>query len=268
MYRLAEQFEQGKQDDAHCEDGFVLTPGYVAVIDGSTSKGDYNWGTKTSGQVARDLISDTLTDLSPTACVEEACAQFSSAINKYTREITGKDAEDLPACNRLTASVIIYNDKLKEIWQIGDCPCLIDGILHDNSKPEEAVLSRKRARIIKEALLKGTSIESVQENDVGRSAILNDLRQSCEGQNKRFALIDGTPVLLQGVRVTNVSAAKEIVLASDGYPHLCATLAQSEQVLKRQLQTDPLCINTFMATKGLRPGFHSFDDRTYLRLEL
>lgn len=268
MYKVVERFIQGKQDEAHCEDGVTLSPDFAAVIDGSTSKGDYNWGTNTSGQIARDIISETIRQFQPEITVDEACAIMTAAINSRTKEITGLEARDLPARNRLTASVIIYSDMRKEIWQIGDCRCLVDGILQDNDKPEEAVLATRRAEVLEKRLQEGTDIDSLIKNDTGRAVILNDLRQSCEWQNVKFALIDGTPVYLPGVKITNVSHAKEIVLASDGYPFLYASLAQSERALEEQLRTDPLCIRTFKATKGVRPGFHSFDDRTYVRLRL
>lgn len=268
MYHLVESFIQGKQDETHCEDGVVLSSDFVAVIDGSTSKGDYAWGEKTSGQLARDIIAEAILQFVPMTTVKDACAQLTSAINLYTKKITGKNAKALPSRNRLTASVIIYSDRRKEVWQIGDCPCLIDGILHENSKPEEAVLAQRRSSILNKALLEGADIESLIKNDSGRISILKDLRLSCNKQNKRFALIDGTTVFSQGIKIINVTDAKELVLASDGYPFLYPTLAQSEQALKEQLETDPLCIGRFMATKGLRSGFHSFDDRTYVRLKL
>lgn len=35
---IIESFIRGKHDDAHCEDGIVVTHDFAAVIDGSTSK--------------------------------------------------------------------------------------------------------------------------------------------------------------------------------------------------------------------------------------
>ena len=83
-----------------------------------------------------------------------------------------------------------------------------------------------------------------------------------------FSVIDGFPIALDKVRVINVSGAKEIVLATDGYPFLYPTLSKSEQALTRQLSEDPLCIGHFKATKGLMRGNQSFDDRTYIRFRL
>jgi glycerophosphoryl diester phosphodiesterase len=60
----------------------------------------------------------------------------------------------------------------------------------------------------------------------------------------------------------------EIVLATDGYPFLCKTLAESEDRLNRQREEDPLNIGEFQATKAFHPDNKSFDDRTYIRFQV
>jgi len=59
-----------------------------------------------------------------------------------------------------------------------------------------------------------------------------------------------------------------LVLATDGYPVLMPNLKDSEQALHQLLLEDPLCIGPLLGTKGMRPGNKSFDDRTYLKLEI
>ena len=94
------------------------------------------------------------------------------------------------------------------------------------------------------------------------------------GQNKTYAVIDGFPVYMEGVKVVSLVSVleaspdvhgHEIVLASDGYPFLKSTLADSEAELAHLIATDPQCIHDFIATKGLVVGNLSFDDRTYVR---
>lgn len=268
MYQVLERFIQGKQDARHCEDGIVLTHCFAAVIDGSTAKGNYDWGNKTSGQLARDILSTTFPEISPDANVWEVCTRLTEAINGFTKRATGKDAMELTACNRLTAVMAIYSDHKKEVWQIGDCPCLIDGILHENGKPQETALAKRRAVIVEKALKEGADFKRLESNDIGRKGIINDLKALCNLQNKAFAVLDGTPVYRRGVRITDVSKATTVVLATDGYPFLLPTLQGSEQALQQQLEADPLCIGGYQATKGLRPGYRSFDDRTYVKIRL
>ena len=82
---------------------------------------------------------------------------------------------------------------------------------------------------------------------------------------------------MEGVRVVQLGGVlqsssdahwQEIVLASDGYPFLKPTLANSEAALAHLIATDPQCVRYFIATKGLVSGNRSFDDRTYIRFVL
>ena len=108
------------------------------------------------------------------------------------------------------------------------------------------------------------------------------------GQNQTYTVIDGFPVYREGVKIVAlemkpvsssietsfqehlkpVSSPNEVVLASDGYPFLKPTLAESEEALLHLIAHDPQCIHDFIATKGLVAGNKSFDDRTYIRFRV
>ena len=66
-------------------------------------------------------------------------------------------------------------------------------------------------------------------------------------------------------RVYTSPPQTQVVLASDGYPVLKDTLAESEKSLDELLQKDPQCLRENRGTKGLVKGNQSFDDRTYVR---
>lgn len=89
------------------------------------------------------------------------------------------------------------------------------------------------------------------------------VRSVIGGQNKNYAVVDGFPVFMQGVIVIPVHS--EVILASDGYPFLRPTLAECEATLSQQLRDDPQNIQTFLATKGMKEGNGSFDDRAFIR---
>ena len=38
--------------------------------------------------------------------------------------------------------------------------------------------------------------------------------------------------------------------------------------LERIIKNDPLCIDIYKATKGVMKGYKSFDDRTFVRIDL
>ena len=87
-----------------------------------------------------------------------------------------------------------------------------------------------------------------------------------EGQNRQYAVIDGTQIYMPGTRIAK--ASHSVVLASDGYPTLLTTLKESEEALAKHLADDPQNIGEFVATKGLVEGNVSFDDRAYIKLTL
>jgi glycerophosphoryl diester phosphodiesterase len=146
---------------------------------------------------------------------------------------------------------------------IGDCQCLVGNQYYDNSKPAEAILAQMRADFI---LQSKPPYDHFLEHDTAREAIIQPLIESMKRQNIDFSVIDGFPIPEQYVKVITLDFKPwEIVLASDGYPFLCPTLAESEEKLKWQRENDPLNIGQFKATKAFMKGSESFDDRAYIR---
>ena len=96
------------------------------------------------------------------------------------------------------------------------------------------------------------------------------LLQNCpiEGQRFAFPVFDGFPIQMKQVNVFPVGNADEIILSSDGYPHLYSTLHESECYLADILEKDPLCMRLYKSTKGVKKGNCSFDDRAYLKIKL
>ena len=124
--------------------------------------------------------------------------------------------------------------------------------------------------------LKGASADSIRHFDAGRAFIYDALRDQTNFQNDpdvrnpyRYTVLDGTEMVLSTVPVLAVpSSVKKLILASDGYPVLRDTWRETEDELQRLLREDPLCIHENAATKCLMEGQVSFDDRTYLALEV
>ena len=73
---------------------------------------------------------------------------------------------------------------------------------------------------------------------------------------------------VKSVSVTDVPPGSEVVLASDGYPELFGTLAESEARLNELIRLDPLCYKIYKSTKGLMDKCTHFDDRSYIRFRL
>ena len=264
---IIEQCTIGKERPELCEDGMVQTAHFMAVIDGSTNKSHKHYHPAMSnGRYCMTLVKDEIERM----VVSTDCATFCRTVTqtiKTVYELTGADMELLRTTptERMAASAAIYSKQRQEVWLVGDCQCLVDGVLYDNPKPYEADIAEMRSAYIRLQLKQGRCVEDFQTHDDGRDLILPVLVDSCRFQNRTFAVIDGFDIPLPHVRIIDVRGAHQLVLATDGYPELLPTLAASEEALARQLADDPLCIRRHKATKGMMRGRVSFDDRCYLR---
>ena len=253
--RIIEQFTKGKVSDEKSEDRIVVTDDYIAVVDGATSQAGTGENNKTPGAQAAEMVAEALRRLPPDADLTAAAAFITSRFKK---------TESKP-----TASAAIYSRRHRQVWLIGDCQCIVNGTLHTNAKKIDTLMAESRAAFIHAALLNGETEESFLNDDVGRDFIKPFLKRQPIFQNNpdaeeyAFSVFDGNPVLLDKVKIINVTS-DPVVLATDGYPRLLPTLKESEESLKETVREDPLCINVYRATKGVYKGQCSFDDRAYV----
>lgn len=242
-----------------------MTDDFVAVIDGSTSKADVRYSPDVSnGRLCMQIVSRVISgELPSDATVRDFCRLVSDAVSEYYPE------KPLKANNNLmAASAVVFSLKRREVWFVGDCLCLVDGVLYEYPKPEEEINASKRAEYIRKMLIEGrATVDELRVHDYGRDAIRNELRECCGRQNRDYAVINGMDIPENLVHVVSVSDAKEVVLASDGYPVLKGTWEESERELKRIISVDPLFIDVYKATKCVMKGYKSFDDRTYIRIK-
>lgn len=256
MVNVIERKLEGKHNMETCEDAIVLTPHFVAVIDGSTSKTTFrHYHGASNGRMAMTIIKNYIErEATPDMTVDSFCRGVTGYISQVYRVSQNLQRMELHPEERLTASVAIYNCKRKEVWMIGDCQAIVDCVYYNNDKPDEAIIAAKRAQLIK---------QGVGPKEARRLIEPMLVRSVIGGQNKNYAVVDGFPVFMQGVIVIPVHS--EVILASDGYPFLRPTLAECEATLSQQLRDDPQNIQTFLATKGMKEGNGSFDDRAFIR---
>ena len=266
----------GKKSQEACEDGLVMTDDFIAVIDGSTSKTPKHLSPDMkNGRYAMMLISEYIQqEMKAYATVDEFCEGITAYIyNKVYLPMGIEEQLRLHPEERLTASAVVYSNHRKEVWMVGDCQAIINRKLYDNSKPYEQEIAARRVALIQQGMTPAEARKSIEPLLI--EAMLG-------GQNKCYAVIDGFPIYREGVRVVSLeeesstissfsecnTPSQEIVLASDGYPFLKPTLAESEAALEHLIAHDPQCIHDFIATKGLVAGNKSFDDRTYIRFKV
>lgn len=257
--KIIESIIVGKKNHDSCEDCLVITDGFVAVIDGSTSKTPFQISNKMkNGRFAALLISEYIErELPDNATIDVFCTGVTKRISDQYKSLNLQYRLTLHPEERLTTSAIIYSRERKEVWMVGDCQALVNGVLYENPKPYENEIARKRVELISQGMPPQDARKHIEPQLI--AAML-------DGQNKQYAVIDGFPIFMQGVKVISCQQAHgEIVLASDGYPFLLPTLEESEAALAHQITVDPQNVSSFIATKGLMEGNKSFDDRTYVR---
>ena len=214
---------------------------------------------------------------------DTTCDQFLRGVTAYVRRHYRKSMlprlQEHPE-DRLTASVIVYSRLLREVWMVGDCHCLLTPLstphssltptYYDNPKPAEAELAAMRADEVRRQLAEGRTQDDLLRNDTARPVIIPRMIETMHQQNVTYSVVDGFPIPRQHVRQLTLDFQPwEVVLATDGYPFLLPTLAESERRLRQQCEDDPLNIGPhFQATKAFHPDFNSFDDRTYIRFQV
>ena len=283
--KILEQALVPKNPAKRSEDGIVVTPDFIAVIDGSTSKSqrrchkDFSIRKHSNGELAMRTVAAFIKKMPKDISCHQFCKGATEAIRRrYIKALLPHLAEHPE--DRLTASCIVFSRLRRELWMIGDCQALVipneanranephkpheanephepnKPQFFDNPKPYEQELAQLRADRIKAGLTA----------DAAREAIIPRMLETMQHQNNGYSVIDGFPVDEKHVRIIPLDFQPwHIVLASDGYPFLCPTLAESEARLDEQRRSDPLNIGpAFMATKAFIPGNNSFDDRAYI----
>jgi glycerophosphoryl diester phosphodiesterase len=277
---IIEQFQNSKTGDLSiCEDSIFVSENFVAVIDGATSKSAKLWGGKTSGKVAAELLAKEMEKLAANISAQAAMVQLNDAIARwYTDEGVFDLMRENPV-ERATASIVIFSKATREIWLLSDCQARVDDEWITNGKAIDTLMENLRAFFLEIELRKGKTIQELLEHDTGRDVVVpliaeqTLLQNIADGEHSgaefAYDVLDGFFTNTKSVKVVKVArAAREIVLASDGYPFLEGTLAQSETALEKLLKEDPLCFRKFRSTKGLKKGNISFDDRSCVRIDV
>lgn len=261
---IIEDFTCGKKvENNQNEDALVITDDFIAVIDGASSKNQQLFDGVTGGKIA-----------SIKAC--EAVALFDKditareAVDKITEKISELSEEN--EFGAVAACGIIFSKARNEIWSVGDCQCLINGELFSHEIEIDRINSDVRALVLQMAKQEGKTEKELLENDIGRAFIMPVLGKQHIMANKTgrfsYGVFNGSYVPDEHIVIHKVKPGNEVVLASDGYPCLKGTLAESEKLLKEEIEKNPLCDGEYRSTKGKSEGNISFDDRTYIRFRV
>lgn len=260
-------FLRGKKNEETCEDGYVFCENYAAVVDGVTSKSDRLFWGKTPGRISMEILCREIPLLGGALSVEQAVGNLSGVLRRERERMNGDHPVALPKYPRACAA--IYSKARREIWLIGDCQCMVNGKLYTNTKKIDDVMAQLRSFVLEGELLAGKTEEELIRNDPGRQAILPYLKQQLQFENRAglfgYPVLNGETVLREQLVVIPVPEGSLVTLATDGYPVLRESLAESEAALGDLLSRDPFCCRENMQTKGMQSGNVSFDDRCFLQ---
>lgn len=272
VMRVVEQFCRGKRPDQSLnEDGLVVTSDFAAVVDGVTSKSVRHLWRPSGGVVAKDLLTAVVAALPANADMRRVQRIFDGWIRREYEDLPEEDRRivEREPWERLQANAVVYSARRHEAWLFGDCQIMVNGVQTPTVKRVDALLGELRSYAMHAIMLRDGSAQYDGDTDPSRELIKPFLRLQTMYENRRgeygYFVFDGFTDMEYPIRVVPVQPGDEVVLASDGYPLLRGTLAESERELERLRRDDPMLIDEYRTTKGFTPDLESFDDRAYLR---
>lgn len=271
-FDVVESFVRGKWDDpCLCEDAVVITDGFVAVIDGVTTRGRESMiAGMTPGRFAALCGQSAFETMPSDSTALQAVAHMSVGLATALAQ-SGAPPD---VCSKAAFGFVAYSASRHEIWRVADCPFACDGIVDSQRHEAERIQTEARTMLLECLILLGSDPETLRANDPSARIIAPLVEARLAARNRRgtpwsYGVIAREPTPIELVEVFPVrSGIREVVLASDGWPSVRSTLSESEAFLADVLRDDPLMIRRFPTTKGVAPGAISFDDRAYVRIIL
>lgn len=263
--------EASRHPDWLTEDKMCLTRRFAAVLDGVTSLRPSIAGTLLSpGLSAVNAVAAALEgwdppDIYPPSDIVSLMHAAVRAAGSYAAQAGDRTP---PAC-----AAAVLDAVAGHIVRVGDIHVVVDGRHYPPVRTLDELLGAQRARFLQQYLALGCPVEAMRALDPGRVSIQPAIETGRKMWNRsagQFGTgrIDGTSTPDELVDVIDVTAASEVVMATDGYIEPHGTLDESEQLLAERIGRDPLMIEAPPQTKGVAPGANSFDDRLYLRVAL
>lgn len=257
-----EIFTAGKATGTNL-DRVCATDNFVAVFDGCTPKHE---ALHEASAATADLV-DALV-----ACITslESCSSWDEILSALSH-----DASKYSTPYGASATGVIFSRHLMEVLVVGDGWVSVDSDATFYGHKLEGILAEIRKAFTLQELVHGSSEKELRETDPGRQAILPLLAREKEFRNIKgageysFAGIDGNKIPRELTVLLKVPATtNHITIASDGYPMIFPSLAQTEEFLFTDVAADPLRIGENPGTKAVPIGGVTYDDRSYVSFSL
>ncbi|OUL20805.1 hypothetical protein [Nostoc sp. 106C] len=270
-FTVVESLSRSKYGDpTQGDDRLVVNQDFVAVLDGATDSSGASYDGLSPGRFVAEIGAQALESLAPDSNATEAIEHLTQAVRKSLLKVKSDKTPIFAPC----FAIILFSNTRREIWRVGDCQYLLDGKGHNPLSKVDEVTTQLRSLIVHSYLAQGKTITELLQNDPSQNFLVSiySLQSAlCNSPTEPFGygVINGERVPEKYIEVVKIpEQVKSVILASDGYPDLRTTLKESETILREIIAKDPLFYDLYLGQRGLAPGRESFDDRTYVRLEL
>jgi hypothetical protein len=270
MVQLIESTTVSKTGDVRGNhDGIVVNENYIAVIDAYQARGWRAWDGKPAGIFAKDSIVSEFDALPAGLSATDAVQVLEEQLQVQSARAV-ESMDDAEVISYPMARLLVYSVALGQIWRLGDSPFVVDGELHRSMSQALQEAVKKRCEVMDHFLKNVRSdLKDLVNNDYGRSAAM-DLIVAEEHRVDGVEVLSGRPnvdmdMLLSNIEVFTVEKGQEVILATDGFPHILPTLDESEDWLAAQRARDPLFIKDFQSLRGASDDEAGYDDRSYVR---
>lgn len=277
MYTILQAFTQGKNPaKISNEDGLVQASNCVGVVDGASAKDSTLYEGKLSGEFAKDVVVAALSQTTGLESAYQVVARVTDALHSEVLRVSGHTPSTRTPALRPSAAFVVFLPHTRELVFVGDCHALIDTRYISFPQPFEHVVSQIRANYFSSLRMQGHSDEDLVENYQSKAweVIVPAIHWGAElrnqsGNSVSFSVMDGTEIPRDLIYVLPVAAdTRFIAMATDGYTELLNSFESTEIKLHTLIKEDPLCIAALKGCKGVLPGNISFDDRSYLAVEI
>jgi len=265
--KIVESFTASKYEDAKAnEDALILTDNFFGVIDGATDISGALIGGESPGRFAARTATRIFDTLTAIENAEDVLDRLTAAMR------TAREENSIPSEIRPFCVFAVYIPSLRKIIRVGDIQVFVNGQEIPGRIPAVEALIQARCAILYSHLAAGKTVEELHRNDPSEK--LHRLFASGATLVNRgdipygFGALDGRPVPKRFIEIISVPPAAEIILASDGYPVVKPSLAESEAFLAEILQTDPLLIGDYPQPRATVPKGkgYGYDDRSWLKI--
>lgn len=270
-FTVVESLSRSKYGDPkQGDDRLVINQHFVAVLDGATDASGVSYDGLSPGRFVAEIGDQALETLAPDSNATEAIEQLTQAVREALLKVKSDKIPIFTPC----FAIVLFSNARREIWRVGDCKYLLDGKGNNPSSKVDEVTTQLRSLIVHSYLAQGKTITDLLQNDPSQNFLVSIYKLQaalCNSPVEPFGygVINGEPVPEKYIEIIQIpEQVKSVVLASDGYPDLRTTLTESEAILSELIAKDPLFYSLYLGQRGLAPGRESFDDRTYVRLEL